>query len=628
MKKFLLISFFILTIFTVLCFENKLKAEIINHNITREVIVNSDFAEIIEIRERVLNTKEFTAELTPDNFLITILNPDKTTQGKKLLEEEIRAAKIYDEKNSLISFTFEFNQAGDIIIRPNKSKKLTFGEKAYLRIEYRNPNIVFSTGMLKDLFIGGFSEDFKFTSQTETLNFLYRIKINKQLGEIGLIQPEKNIRESGNYYQLEYTGEELLGETIWVQIGKKQIYEFSINQSFEKTSDIPITFNTFKIIVPRDISSGYINQSVFFTKVEPAPHYAQKDILGNYILTFKVPSTRSGEIKINGYAIVNKVPFNTRLSGSLDDLPLEIISANTSEGKFWEVNNSELQKVALEIKNNVLSKNFAKNEEIYQITKATYDYVIDKIDYSLVKKYGLNERQGALKTLQGVAAVCMEYSDLFITLLRSMGVPARAAFGHAYSPIQYSTFTEGDKTINHQWAEVFLPLQNQWIPVDTTWGESGVEVIGGDINRFYLHITSKDPETPSPLEIQYVGSLEFEKEQKFLVIPVKETIEEGVDFTFFLDKYPILDEQQETVNNIRMSIELLFNSINTEIDTAFFKLLKIDDYALLNLIKIIFFVLFILSIIGLVMLLRSLKRKLLQNRIKKKISFFEKSDNL
>src|SRR5262249_16924543 len=141
-----------------------------------------------------------------------------------------------------------------------------------------------------------------------------------------------------------------------------------------------------------------------------------------------------------------------------------------------------------------------------------YQYVVDKIDYSEVKRFGLNTRQGALKTLEGGAAVCMEYSDLFIALMRAEGVPARAAFGYGYD----SRATSGVDTA-HQLAEAYIPKLGQWVGVDTTWGENGPAIIGGDLNHLYRHVAVVDPNTPAQVSVQFFGQTPEGSDEKFAI---------------------------------------------------------------------------------------------------------------
>ncbi len=61
--------------------------------------------------------------------------------------------------------------------------------------------------------------------------------------------------------------------------------------------------------------------------------------------------------------------------------------------------------------------------------------------------------------------VCDEITNLFISMMRSLGVPARFVSG-----VVYSNVANGFE--NHGWAEVYLP-EYGWVPFDVTFGEYG-----------------------------------------------------------------------------------------------------------------------------------------------------------
>jgi hypothetical protein len=126
---------------------------------------------------------------------------------------------------------------------------------------------------------------------------------------------------------------------------------------------------------------------------------------------------------------------------------------------------------------------------------------VNSIDYAKVDRFGLTKRQGAVATLRGGAAVCMEYSDLFIALMRAQGIPARAAYGYGYD-----TRESEINQIGHQWAEVYIPGVDEWVAVDVTWGESGQTLIGGDLNHLYTHIASSNPDQPPQVKARFYGS--------------------------------------------------------------------------------------------------------------------------
>jgi hypothetical protein len=171
-------------------------------------------------------------------------------------------------------------------------------------------------------------------------------------------------------------------------------------------------------------------------------------------------------------------------------LQADIAGISTDEylqpAEYWEVNAPAIKQVAAAEANG--------EDDIYKLVSNVYKSTVDSIDYSEVKKFGINQRQGALTTLEGGAAVCMEYSDLYLTKLRALGVPARATFGYGYDSKLGSDSQEA-----HQWVQVYFPKFQKWVSVDVTWGESGVDILGGDLNHFYTHVAHEDPNTPSVL---------------------------------------------------------------------------------------------------------------------------------
>lgn len=89
----------------------------------------------------------------------------------------------------------------------------------------------------------------------------------------------------------------------------------------------------------------------------------------------------------------------------------------------------------------------AKNVE-YNLTTLTSE-VVQKSSWVFVNKEG----------------VCDEITNLFISMCRSVGIPARFVSGVVYSNID-------DKWGNHGWAEVYFP-NHGWVPFDVTYQQYG-----------------------------------------------------------------------------------------------------------------------------------------------------------
>jgi len=67
--------------------------------------------------------------------------------------------------------------------------------------------------------------------------------------------------------------------------------------------------------------------------------------------------------------------------------------------------------------------------------------------------------------LENKQGVCDELTNLFISMSRSVGIPARFVSGMAYTNLK-------DEWGNHGWAEVFFPGVG-WVPYDVTYGQYG-----------------------------------------------------------------------------------------------------------------------------------------------------------
>lgn len=84
----------------------------------------------------------------------------------------------------------------------------------------------------------------------------------------------------------------------------------------------------------------------------------------------------------------------------------------------------------------------------YDLSASTSD-VVQKSSWVMINKEG----------------VCDELTSLFISMLRSLGIPARFIYGMAYSNIN-------NEWGAHAWAEVYFPNKG-WVPFDITYGQFG-----------------------------------------------------------------------------------------------------------------------------------------------------------
>jgi len=97
--------------------------------------------------------------------------------------------------------------------------------------------------------------------------------------------------------------------------------------------------------------------------------------------------------------------------------------------------------------------------------RAVYDYIADHFSYQNAK--GVSGAQPPYMTLFNKTGNCVDVSQLYITLARLSGVPARQVLGIVFQPQDNSRKYTADA--GHAWAEVYLP-EVGWAPVDAIFG--------------------------------------------------------------------------------------------------------------------------------------------------------------
>ena len=87
-----------------------------------------------------------------------------------------------------------------------------------------------------------------------------------------------------------------------------------------------------------------------------------------------------------------------------------------------------------------------------------------KYDYEKVKIVSSNPRgvsSGSIEAYETKKGICFDYSSLYVSMSRAVGLKVRLVTGLAYSGVAW-----GD----HAWNQVFSSEENRWINVDTTFG--------------------------------------------------------------------------------------------------------------------------------------------------------------
>ncbi|HEX5876680.1 MAG TPA: transglutaminase domain-containing protein [Pyrinomonadaceae bacterium] len=99
----------------------------------------------------------------------------------------------------------------------------------------------------------------------------------------------------------------------------------------------------------------------------------------------------------------------------------------------------------------------ANDKDAWSVARKLADWTYQNLEWKLVTS------AGAATTLATREADCTEFSQLFIAMARSLGLPARMVEGIAYS---------GSSFGGHAWVEVWI---GKWVELDPTWGTHFVD---------------------------------------------------------------------------------------------------------------------------------------------------------
>lgn len=124
------------------------------------------------------------------------------------------------------------------------------------------------------------------------------------------------------------------------------------------------------------------------------------------------------------------------------------------EQPYWQVGDSNIRKLALDLKT----------------PQAIFQYVVTHLSYDFSRVAGKQVRVGAQGVLQKPdSAVCLEFTDLFITLARAAGIPAREIDGYGFTQNQKERPLSRVQDILHAWPEYYDDAKQTWVMVDPTW---------------------------------------------------------------------------------------------------------------------------------------------------------------
>ncbi len=405
---------------------------------------------------------------------------------------DINNLKASDSKGE-ITPNVEKNQKGSTIELSFNDKVVGEGEKLTFNLSFDTNEVAENRGNVWQINIPGISSKNDFNS------FNVNVYYPKSFGKAVYIKP--NIPGALSKNELSFNKDELQTSGISIAFGQYQIYSFDLTYNLKNSNLYPVKT---EIAIPPE--TNY--QEIILNDMVPKPNNIKIDEDGNWLAEYSLAPSETKRIRVLGKAKVNLNPKEEKIT---DDEKKEYLSSK----KYWEVNDSKINELANELKN----------------PYAIYQYTVKNLTYDFSRVTSKSDRMGAKQVLDNPkSAVCLEFTDLFITLSRAAGIPAREINGFAYTKNAEERPLSLVKDVLHAWPEYYDETLNTWIMVDPTWGNTT-----GGIDYFFVLDTDHFAFIRKGMDSSYPvppGGYKLSKDdkQKDVLVELDSTFEKIEDF--------------------------------------------------------------------------------------------------
>lgn len=359
------------------------------------------------------------------------------------------------------------------------------GQSRNFTIEYNTSDIAQKVGRLWKVEIPAFSSS---SQNTELGDYSITLDVPDSFAPLHYSSPEIVKQERAIASEsLTFTSNVKTPTPITAVFGDYQVYDFTLKYQINPIQNNQTTRKLAAITLPPNFPPY---QEIYVKSLDPLPEKIEKDADGNILASYKTPQdnpvniTYTGQIKIDNTALSAAIPTN-----HLATQPSNHTSFLLPD-KYWESNHPEIAKLAADL----------------QTPRAIYNYVTENLSYdrSRIETSGDRiTRYGAVQALQHKDnAVCTEFTDLTIALLRAANIPAREVNGYAYVADQQETDKQRPtiSDVLHAWVMFYDDNAGVWRQIDPTWGNTARRdyFAALDTNHIILTIKGLSSEGPNP----------------------------------------------------------------------------------------------------------------------------------
>ncbi len=379
----------------------------------------------------------------------------------------------------------------------NKKIKLTFpkryaglNETHTFTLKFTTKDIATRQGNVWEVSIPGIESADDFNKYTAN------VTVPEKFGKASIIKPQVKLDKGSVFLEKDEIGK----SGVYILYGDEQYYSFSLKYNISNPNLFPVRT---EIALPSNTNYQNVLISSFSTK----PINVTKDPDGNWVAEYRLLPQQKNTVIVKGIAQVLPHPRSESISSKQRQ-------EYTKSNKNWNSKDTGIIKASAKLRT----------------PKEIYDYVVKTLSYNHSKIATDNLRLGGAGALTDPQnSVCLEFTDLFISLARSKGIPARAVEGYAYTQNPKVRPLSLVNDILHAWPEYYDDTEKKWIMVDPTWGNTtkGMDYFKSlDFSHVAFAVKGIDSEYPIPaggykfnkeskdVEVSFASSLEYKEKKK------------------------------------------------------------------------------------------------------------------
>lgn len=363
----------------------------------------------------------------------------------------------------------------------DKSIRLSFpkryaglNDKNVFTLKFSTKDIAKKQGSVWEVTIPGIEKPEDFGTYTTT------VSVPDDFGKASIIKPAKQAKEGES---IKLSKDDVGQSGVYILYGDRQYYSFNLNYNISNPNLFPVRT---EIALPPQ--TNY--QNVLISNFSEEPVNVARDGDGNWIAEYRLLPQQKKSVVVKGIIEILSQPREESLTNKQ-------LKEYTTSKKYWDLGN---QRTRVDI------KELKSAEDIYNYVQKTLTYNYKKIATDNLRLGG----QGALADSKN--SVCLEFTDLFISIARAKGIPARSVEGFAFTQNAKLRPLSLVNDILHAWPEYYDLKSKRWIMVDPTWGNTtkGMDYFTSlDFSHVAFAVKGIDSEYPIP-----AGGYKFNKESK------------------------------------------------------------------------------------------------------------------